>query len=508
VTQSTGELIADALRRALPLILALVLTGIVTVNLNRQLDGPVYAAEAKVIVSTTDIGAVVAGLQPQFVDPDRVMQNALSLARSPELYDRVANELGWASGDDLERLTSVEGSEQADVISFDVESSDEDFSVEAANAIAEEFPVFRAEVSLVSVREALSRLRSELATAPEASKPALAEDLRQLELLETLTTGNAYPIERAEKGTKISPSPLRDSVLGASIGLILALLISGLIQVLDTRVWSEGDVEALLDTPVVASIPSLPKRASIVTVGRYAERYGDSYALLAAHVMRLRKAEPLVVAITSATKEEGKSLTASNLAMALAQRGVRVILADFDLRRPSLARIFAIPSVAPGVLQVVRDKFDLKHALRPIALTDDWAPPNGMQPSNGQPASSRRRQPAPAQAAGSLRVLPAGGAARDALSTLPRAPQLIEALSKDAEIVIIDTPPALSTAEVADLSRLVDVIFVVARRGKAPRRSLRALARQSQTWQTQIGGVIVTDSSSDDAYTYYSTLQR
>ena len=75
-------------------------------------------------------------------------------------------------------------------------------------------------------------------------------------------------------------------------------------------------------------------------------------------------------------------------------------------------------------------------------------------------------------------------------------------------MVVIDTPPALSTAEVADLSRLVDVIFVVARRGKALRRSLRALARQSQSWQSEIGGVIVTDAESDDAYTYYSADQR
>ena len=90
MTQSTGELVATALRRASPLIVVLVLVGVLAVNLKRQVDGPVYSATSEVIISTTDIGSVVAGLQPQFVDPDRVMQNALSLARSPELYERVA----------------------------------------------------------------------------------------------------------------------------------------------------------------------------------------------------------------------------------------------------------------------------------------------------------------------------------------------------------------------------------------------------------------------------------
>jgi Mrp family chromosome partitioning ATPase len=499
MTQSTGELVANAVRRALPLIVVLVLAGVATVNLKRQLDGAVYSASARVVLSTTDLGAVVAGLQPQFVDPDRVMQNALSLARSPELFERVAAQVESVSPEELRQITTVSGSDQADVISFTVESPDSELAVEAVNAVADEFPVYRAEVSLVSVREALSRLRAELATAPEASRPALEDDLRQLELLETLTTGNAVPIERADDAEQISPSPIRDSLFGASIGLIFALLISGLRQILDTRVWSEADVEALLEAPVVAAIPTLPKRAKIVAVGRHSERYGDSYALLAAHVMQLRQEKPLVVAITSATKEEGKSITASNLAIALSQRGARVVLADFDLRRPSLARIFNIPSVSPGVLQVVRDKLDLRNALQSISL-------NGAFPA--RPVARPNGQPSDRAATGSLRVLPAGGSAREALSHLPRAPQLITQLTKLADVVVIDTPPALSTAEVADLSRLVDLIFVVARRGKAPRRSLRALARQSQSWQSEIGGVIVTDSASDDSYTYYTAQHR
>jgi succinoglycan biosynthesis transport protein ExoP len=501
MTQSTGELVTSALRRALPLVVVLVLIAVATVNLKRQLDGAVYSASARVVLSTTDLGAVVAGLQPQFIDPDRVMQNALALARSPELYERVADKVGSVSPDELQRITSVRGSDQADVISFTIESPNRELAVEAANAVADEFPVYRAEISLVSVREALSRLRAELATAAETRRPALEDDLRRLELLETLTTGNAVPIERADKATQISPSPIRDSLFGAAIGLIFGLLISGLRQILDTRVWSEADVEALLDAPVVATIPSLPKRAKIVTIGRHSERYGDSYALLAAHVMQLRRSKPLVVAITSATKEEGKSITAANLAIALMQRGARVVLADFDLRRPSVARIFGIPSVSPGVLQVMRDKFNLTQALQPISLNSDWFPPTSdLGQANGQPHDQ--------SVTGSLRVLPAGGSAQEALSHLPRAPQLIKQLSTEADVVVIDTPPALSSAEVADLSRLVDLIFVVARVGKAPRRSLRALARQAQSWQSEIGGVIVTDSGADDSYTYYSTLQR
>ena len=265
-------------------------------------------------------------------------------------------------------------------------------------------------------------------------------------------------------------------------------------------------MEELLQAPVVATIPTLPKRAKLVTIGRHAQRFGDSYALLAAHVMQLRQSEPLVVAITSATKEEGKSITASNLAMALARRGVRVVLADFDLRRPSVARIFDIPITSPGVLQIVHEKLELTKGLQRISLDDDSVPPARPLPTNGQPARQAARQTDRRR----LAARAARGWIRDrrALALCLGLPQLITQLAAEADVVVIDTPPALSTAEVADLSRLVDVIFVVARRGKALRRSLRALARQSQSWQSEIGGVIVTDAESDDAYTYYSADQR
>jgi Mrp family chromosome partitioning ATPase len=81
---------------------------------------------------------------------------------------------------------------------------------------------------------------------------------------------------------------------------------------------------------------------------------------------------------------------------------------------------------------------------------------------------------------------------------------LIQQFSRRADVVVIDTPPALATPDMAQLSRLVDVVLVVVRQGRESRRSLQALHRQSQSWHKAISGVVVTDSDADEAYGYYA----
>ena len=68
VNPGTVELLVGALRRAIPLVLVLMLLGAVAVNAKRQADGPKYGATADVFLSTTDLGAVLAGVQPSYVD--------------------------------------------------------------------------------------------------------------------------------------------------------------------------------------------------------------------------------------------------------------------------------------------------------------------------------------------------------------------------------------------------------------------------------------------------------
>ena len=106
---------------------------------------------------------------------------------------------------------------------------------------------------------------------------------------------------------------------------------------------------------------------------------------------------------------------------------------------------------------------------------------------------------------GSLRVIAAGGHERGArIARSARVRELLDRLANDADVVVLDTPPALATVEMAELSRSVDLVVGVVRYGRVTRRSLIALNRQAETWQTDLVGAVITDAPpEEDDYYYY-----
>ena len=501
---SAAEALKAAIRRAIPLTIVLILLGIGSMNALKQAQGPRFSASAKVALATVDLGAMLSGSDPGFIDPERQVQTALDLARSRETYRRAAAELPGAerSGSELRSMTTVTGQDESDIIGFSTTADDRIEAITVVNGVADAFVDWRADIEAGTIRTAIRQVRARLAN-PAAPKAVLRQQLEQLRTLETLNSGGATVIEQATRASQVSPSPLRDSLLGAAVGLVVALLVAAAREALNTRVRSEGDVEDMLGKPVLATIHTLPRRARLVTLGRHETRFGDTYGLLAANLMQLRgDSDRKVLAVTSAVAGEGKTTTASNLAVALALRGHRVLLADFDLRKPSLGTFFRIPSDSPGVLQLVEGEVEFGSTVWSVPL-------NGASPSGRATPLIRSRNGAgrTAGGAGWLWVVPSGGAqssARAARSV--RVPTLFETFRSGSDIVIVDTPPALATVEMAELGPHLDFVLVCVRHGRVTRRSLQALSRQAESWRPEIVGAVLTDSppEADDRY-YQST---
>jgi Mrp family chromosome partitioning ATPase len=501
------ESLKAAIRRSLPVIVILCLVGVGAVNALRQLEGPKYAATARVFDSPIDLGAALTGTQPGYIDAQRLEKTDLALARSLELYERAAAkaEGRLGSAEDLRSVTSVGGSDNS-ILVFTASGKDARRAVATANAVAEEYIAWRADLAGRTIRQAIAELRERVGAS--TSNPALVELQNKLEVLDTLNSGGAIVVERAAQARKTNPMPVRDSALGGAVGLVVALLLVGIREALNTKVRSETDVEEMLALPLLGTIQSLPRGARIVTIGRHEQVFGDKYALLAANVARIRKdVERPVLAVTSAVAEEGKTTTATNLAVSLARRGARVVLADFDVRKPSIARVFGIPADAPGVAQVVAGTASVRQAMWVVPLggstsaavrsTDVVPHPFGPAGNGAAPATNG--------AEGSLFVLPAGGSVRaGTVAQSPRLSDLLAELRRGADYVILDTPPALLTAEMAELSRHVDTVIVVVRQGRVSRRSLRSLSRQAQGWPAQFVGAVVTDAPHEEEhYAYY-----
>ena len=494
------ETLKTVARRSGWIVVLLVVFGAVAMTLMRRSEGPQYQASAKVILSPVDIAAAAAGVS-QYVDPQILDQTETALANSPQLYDSAAQRLGGTLGDGKELKSATSASKDGGTITFSASGSDPNRVVTIANAVAHAYQPWRAKITSAAVQKAMSQVQAQIA-ASKTRDPALVDQLSKLKTLKDLAYGNVLLVEATDSAAKTRPRPLRDGLLGAFIGLFVAFIVVAVREAVDTRVRSEGEVEDLLNVPVLGAVETLPRRTTVVAFGRHRERYGDMYALLAANLVQANKgANNVVIAVTSATAEEGKTTTASNLAAALATRNANVVLVDLDSRKPSLAKLFHIPDEAPGIEQIVSQSAKPEEAMWTVSINGGRSGIAAGYASQveGQPATNG------AERVGSLRVLPLGRGGKGAGGLrASRLQPVIASLKKQADYVVIDTPPALSMPDMTEISELVDVVLIVVRHGRVSRRSLSALTRIQRNWPaSSVAAVLVGTPPHEEGYAYY-----
>jgi Mrp family chromosome partitioning ATPase len=497
--KTTGvEELKAALRRSAWVIVVLTVLGAVLMTAIKQADGARYRASAHVVLSGTNFGASLTGIQPAYVDPSRQDQAERNLADATPLFIRAARASRgqYGSAAEMQSSTTVGGSNN--IIAFSATTRDQEHSIGIANTLAETYPSWRADVYGRAIYTAIQQIREQL-KGKKVRNPALTEQLQRLNLLKTLNSGDTLFVEPATGATKTTPKPLRDAVLGGAIGFVVGLLLAGLRELLDTRVRSESDVEELLGVPVLATINSIPKRTRSRVLAAGENRFTDTYELLAANLAQILEGRerPICLAITSAEPGEGKTTTAANVAVALGRRGSSVVLADFDLRKPAVSGYFAIPGDAAGVTEILGGAAGVRSTLWPISLGS-----SGSVAAEATTArrTTRVREPR-ASHDGSLVVLPAGrGSSNGGGAQFSKLPKLLANLKPVADYVIIDTPPALLTSGVADLSNSLDAVLVVVRQGNVTRRRLRSLGRESAPWRSKLVGAVLNDASREEGY--------
>jgi len=173
----------------------------------------------------------------------------------------------------------------------------------------------------------------------------------------------------------------------------------------------------------------------------------EQYQGLRLTIERLRRNRPLqVIAVTSPAAGEGKTLTAINLAGALARGGdaPRVLLIDADLRRPAVARQLALDATNRGLTEVVEDS-----ALNIAAVTQTLRPFN-------------------------LSVIGAGNRSSAVHQVLhsPRLDVVLQQARQQYDFVVLDTPPLLPVFDSALLANAADGVLMVVAANQTPRKLL------------------------------------
>ena len=225
--------------------------------------------------------------------------------------------------------------------------------------------------------------------------------------------------------------------------------------------------------------PVVPKHCCVVTLAEPESLVSEEYRKIKTTISRfmLKHAKQHSLMITSCVSGEGKSLTAINLAVSMAQDVDHdVLLIDADLRRPSLAEYLGIPA-APGLSECLRNEVPIASA---IVKTDVRG----------------------------LSFLPGGKSARNPVEILSSSTMrsLLGELKRTAadRILIIDTPPVLSFAETQTIGSLVDDILFVVREGAVTISDLQEALDIID--RTKLLGVVyndVTDKNRDNRYSHY-----
>ena len=174
------ETLKAVARRSAWIVALLVLLGIVAMTVIRHQQGPAYEAHAKVVLSPVDLGAAVSGFQ-SYVDPSVLNQTEEALANSTQLFNRAAAEAGGAlgSGDDLKSATSV--SKNGGTVIFSATGVDPKRTVRIANAVADAYPRWRADVSSAAITQAIRQVETQLKPSPTRD-PSLVDLLNKLKV--------------------------------------------------------------------------------------------------------------------------------------------------------------------------------------------------------------------------------------------------------------------------------------------------------------------------------------
>ncbi|MFC2053440.1 polysaccharide biosynthesis tyrosine autokinase [Chloroflexota bacterium] len=312
---------------------------------------------------------------------------------------------------------------------------------------------------------------------------SLLNNYETVRLARLQNTPNVVQIEPAEVPSKpIQSQPSRNIALGFVSGVLIMGAVAFLIEYLDDTLKTPEDVQRYMNTTVIGMIGELEKPKETKNddelVGVYVADYplsviSEGFRTLRTNLDFASVDEPLrTLAITSANPSEGKSTLAVNLAVVMAQGGKRTILLDADLRRPILHRHLKIEN-REGLSDLFSSEMQVKDVIRtwgnpPIeVITSGPLPPNPTE-----------------------------------LLSSSRMDTILENLIQRADIVIIDTSPAIVSDPIA-LSAKVDGVLVIVEPGKTKISSAQVLMEQLGRADANILGVVLNPISRRNSY-YYS----
>jgi succinoglycan biosynthesis transport protein ExoP len=454
-----------------------------------------YVAESRLLVGPS-LSADVRDYN-QLLSAQTLARTYAEAARTNALAARVIERLGLEETPVafLQRVT-VESDRDTSILSISARGDSPEEAATIANAIGEDLIAEsgtlqgRDEQILEAITGQIEAVQGQIATLDEQltelqglDDPTVQQvtEIQTLQgqiialrqtlagLFDSMATGSASSVAFLDRALPPagadSPRPFTNLAVGLILGLIGGLTLAAVRSSLDDRIRGPGDVTGVVGLPLLGVVDRISltdggsprQRLAMVTQPRSpaAEAFRTIRTNLA-HAPGGSDARTIVV--TSPAALDGKSTVAANLAVAFAQAGRRTILVDADMRKPSIHELFGLDN-SVGLADVLETE---AHGLRAVFRPSETP---GLRVITSGPIPSH-----PAELLGTA-----------------RARAVFDRLAADADIVVIDSPPALAATDAALLATRADgVILVVA--GGSTRRAATTAAEEALR---RVGGTVL-----------------
>ena len=327
----------------------------------------------------------------------------------------------------------------------------------------------RAQLSLLQQTEA----------AQSATYAGLVRDYEDARTAQLRQYDNVAIVDSATEPTRpFMPSASFDALLAAIAGIFAGIGLAMLAHRFDTSFRSPDDVRRALRVPLLGAIPLLAGRRhpALVALQQPPIAAGEAFRVLRNSLL-FAAADARTVAVTSALAQEGKTRTAANLAIVLAQAGHDCVLVDADLRRPALHRLFRIAD-RPGFSDMLVAGDFHADLLRPTAVPRLWLLTSGTPVDN------------PSELLGS-----------------PAFKRVIDRLSADVGFVVLDTAPVNGIADASVVAGQASRTLLVIDAGRTSRAAVDDALLTLERAGASIAGAVLNRSTSRSE-SYYDQMAR
>jgi capsular exopolysaccharide synthesis family protein len=406
-----------------------------------QLLTPIYRASATVLVNETQVPGTIA--YNDILTSERLTKTYSELIKKRPVLETVVADLSLPFGPDrLAGMIDVGVVADTQLLRVSAESADPEQARLIADTAASAFIIEN--------------------TDNQFSRP-----------------GSVSVVEAATlPSSPVRPSVPLNTVMGALAGLILVGGLAVFLEYLDDTVKSPEEVEAAAGLTTLGGVARFhrPRSAeSGLVANRHHHPVAEAYRMLRTNVQFStldRPAQTLLV--TSANPGEGKSTTVANLALVMAQTGKRVIAVDSDLRRPTLHRVFGVENGKGLTTLLLSGGAELDGCVKPTTFENLWVLPSGPLPPN------------PSELLGSRRL-----------------ETVLENLKQAADLIIMDSPPALAVTDASVLAARVDGTLLVVDSGRTRAGSLQRAAESLTRAKTNLLGAVLNKLTQRGGGEYY-----